>query len=96
MKNDPEKFIYWLQGFFELANPRVLDDIQVKIIKDRLALCFDKVTPAPSVKFTGFPIDTKTSWVSGYDDPNLYMFDDPGTISLSSQKIRSDWNGPFQ
>lgn len=87
MKNDPEKFVYWLQGFFELANPRVLDNIQVKIIKDHLALVFDKATPEYdrlNTKHTGLSsnglcgtVDTKTTCLSGYSDPFLNMFDDP-------------------
>jgi len=29
-----EQFVYWLQGFMEVANPSVLDDKQSQIIKD--------------------------------------------------------------
>jgi hypothetical protein len=44
MKDDPEQFAYWLQGFFELAEPKTLNERQVAIIKEHLDLCFSKVT----------------------------------------------------
>jgi hypothetical protein len=41
----PESFVYWLQGFFELENPKTLSSRQTQIVKDHLALVFDKKTP---------------------------------------------------
>ena len=35
-----EQFCYWLQGLFELKNPKELDEVQVKIIKNHLKLVF--------------------------------------------------------
>ena len=40
-----KSFCYWLQGFMEVQNPKKLDKIQTQIIKDHLALVFDKQTP---------------------------------------------------
>lgn len=40
-----ESFVYWLQGFMELADPIELDSTQVEIIKDHLNLVLGKVTP---------------------------------------------------
>ncbi len=41
-----ENFAYWLQGYFELlGKDEPLTKEQVQIIKDHLALVFDKVTP---------------------------------------------------
>ena len=40
-----EQFTYWLQGFMEISNPTTLDEKQTQIIKDHLALVFDKQTP---------------------------------------------------
>lgn len=40
-----EQFTYWLQGFFEVSGDKKLNEKQVTIIKDHLALVFDKVTP---------------------------------------------------
>ncbi|WP_297500042.1 sigma 54-interacting transcriptional regulator [Ferrovum sp.] len=41
----PEQFCYWLQGVFEVAGPASLNEDQVKIIREHLALVFDKQTP---------------------------------------------------
>lgn len=41
----PEQFTYWLQGFMETADPKSIDEKQTQIIKDHLALVFNKVTP---------------------------------------------------
>lgn len=40
----PESFCYWLQGFFELQNPKTITPEQVAVIKEHLALVFTKVT----------------------------------------------------
>jgi hypothetical protein len=48
-----EQFTIWLQGFFELSEEKKLSEKQVTIIKDHLALVFEKVTPdrsAPAPK----------------------------------------------
>ena len=42
---DSTNFTYWLQGFFEISDSNKLNEKQVQIIKDHLALVFDKVTP---------------------------------------------------
>ena len=41
----PENFVYWLQGVLEIADPKQLDEIQIKIIKDHIALVLKKQTP---------------------------------------------------
>ena len=38
-------FCYWLQGFFELTNNNELSEQQIQMIKNHLALVFNKVTP---------------------------------------------------
>ena len=40
-----EQFAIWLQGFFELSEEKKLSEKQVIIIKDHLALVFEKITP---------------------------------------------------
>lgn len=40
-----EQFVYWLQGFFEIENPKTIDEYKTRIIKDHLDLVFNKVTP---------------------------------------------------
>jgi hypothetical protein len=44
MENDPKAFVYWLNGFFELSGATSLDDTQVQIIKEHLALVLNKKT----------------------------------------------------
>jgi len=40
------QFIYWMQGFFEISGvERGLTERETQIIKDHLALVFDKQTP---------------------------------------------------
>ena len=33
-------FVYWMQGLFELANPKTLDERQTELIRRHLALVF--------------------------------------------------------
>jgi chorismate mutase len=44
-----EQFTYWLQGFFELSGTTTLNEQQVKIVKDHIALVLNKVTPEYAV-----------------------------------------------
>ncbi len=41
----PENFIYWLQGYLELNDPKTIDEAQTKMIKEHLQLALKKVTP---------------------------------------------------
>jgi hypothetical protein len=65
-----DQFLYWLQGFMEVANPKTLNESQVQIIRDHLNLVFDKKTPivypekSPTSPNLGHPI-----WEI---DPNYY------------------------
>jgi hypothetical protein len=40
-----EQFVYWLQGFMEVANPGTINESETQVIKDHLKLVFDKQTP---------------------------------------------------
>ena len=40
-----EQFVYWLQGYMEIANPSSLGVGETRIIKDHLDLVFNKKTP---------------------------------------------------
>ena len=40
-----ENFIYWLQGFMEIADPSRLDEKEIKVIRDHINLVLTKVTP---------------------------------------------------
>ena len=44
-----EQFTYWLQGFFELSGTTTLNEQQVKILKEHIALVLNKVTPSYEV-----------------------------------------------
>jgi len=51
----PENFVYWLQGFLELSHQTSLDEIQTKVIRDHLALVFEKKTPTYILPKPNFP-----------------------------------------
>ena len=51
-KLTPEQFVYWLQGFMEMAEPESLSNRQLNMIKDHLALVFNKKTPDYTVTTT--------------------------------------------
>lgn len=47
------QFCHWFHGFLTLENPEFISAAQTQIIKDHLALVFDKVTPnyhSPKIK----------------------------------------------
>ena len=41
----PEQFVYWLQGYLEIQDPKEIDEHSTKVIKDHLDLVFTKLTP---------------------------------------------------
>ena len=45
-----EQFAIWLHGFLEISNVESIDQNQTQIIKDHLALLFEKKTPDRSEK----------------------------------------------
>lgn len=45
----PEQFIYWLQGYMEIADPKNVDEKQIQIIKDHISLVLKKETPDRAV-----------------------------------------------
>lgn len=59
-----EQFVYWLQGFMEVANPTQLTETQTRQIKDHLNLVFDKQTPTRTFPTT----DPFPRW----QEPNQY------------------------
>lgn len=44
----PENFVYWLQGMMEIGDPKTLNEEQVTMIKNHIALVLTKVTPDKS------------------------------------------------
>jgi hypothetical protein len=60
----PEQFVYWLQGFMEIANPATLDQKQVQVIKDHISLVLKKETPDRGAKTIAVPlVDRKTTQI---------------------------------
>ena len=41
-----EQLVYWLNGFFEISGATTLNEQQVQVIKEHLALVLHKVTPS--------------------------------------------------
>ena len=51
---DSNSFVYWLNGFFELSGATTLNEEQVKVIKEHIALVLHKVTPSTVQPTTPF------------------------------------------
>ena len=67
----PEQLVYWLQGFFELSGATSLNEEQVKVIKEHIALVLHKVTPS-SVGTGTPPQQTRGPYTfSIYPDPSV-------------------------
>lgn len=76
------EFTYRLQGFFEISDAKKLDEKQVQIIKDHLALVFNKVTPNRNeVQKQDLPQDSINDSFE-FKLPNLYC--STSTASVSS------------
>lgn len=63
-----EQFTYWLQGFFELSGATTLNEQQVKVVKDHIALVLKKETPVsntityiPNIRVE--PLSAPKDWV---------------------------------
>lgn len=65
-----ESFCYWLQGFFEIADPTALTEKQVKMIKEHLNMVFiHKITVQshPILTVGGQQVDWVVSGNQGVD-----------------------------
>ena len=81
---DSKEFTYWLQGFFEISDAKKLDEKQVQIIKDHLALVFNKVTPNRNeVQKQDLPQDSINDGFE-FKLPNLNLYCSTSTASVSS------------
>ena len=75
MENNPTAFIYWLAGFFELSGATTLNEEQVRVIKEHIALVLHKVTP--STVGSGAPTPPQPQQTRGpytfpvYPDPSM-------------------------
>lgn len=48
----PENFVYWLQGYLELANPSLLDEKTILMIKEHLDLVHNGPTKSAPSNFS--------------------------------------------
>ena len=44
----PQKFVYWMQGFFELNNPTTIGEKETEIIKNKLNSLFEHEVQQPT------------------------------------------------
>ena len=61
-----ENFVFWLNGLLEISDPKSLNEKQIKIIKDHIALVLEKKTPdytevMPEIKWPAKPFEWPTS-----------------------------------
>lgn len=48
-------FIYWLQGFLELTDSKIINENQIQAIKDHIKLVLKKETPTITIRPGSFP-----------------------------------------
>lgn len=87
-----EQFVYWLQGFMEVGQPRSLNDGQIQVIKDHLKLVFDKQTPDRTPQGTDPIIPTGS--IQGppfFPQPGIAPNIVPGTTQPYSPYTGPDW-----
>lgn len=82
-----EQFTYWLQGFMEINDPETLTKRETQIIKDHLALVFDKQTPTtpgfnPNQTPPFFPDTTTTTYPDWLHKNTVYCSTDTGTNGI--------------
>lgn len=73
---NPRDFLYWLQGFMEVANPETITKEQVEMIKRHLSLAFIKVTetdnPPIIIPNTPYPPPLSPWEPNDVYKPNIY------------------------
>lgn len=85
-------FIFWLQGFFELSGATTLNEEQVRVIKEHIALVLHKVTPS----YVGIGAPSQPQQTRGpntfpvYPDPSV-PWDKPWEITC----VAGDANIPL-
>lgn len=74
----PQDFVYWLQGYLEIQDPKTINEQQIQIIKDHIALVLKKETPNRGLK-------PAQDWV--FSDPLLSW---PTWIGQQHENFKSD------
>lgn len=77
---EPLQFVYWLQGFMELADVKKLNEKQVQVLKDHIALVLTKKTPERILNDVRW-VDPKTTCSAPYI---------PDTVKFVPQFTTSD------
>jgi hypothetical protein len=83
-------FIYWLQGFLELSGAKTLNEQQVKIVKDHIALVMTKVTPNTIVGTENITIPQFSPIVTCTTSTELPNLGDTSVSPLTVPPIKSD------
>jgi hypothetical protein len=76
----PENFIYWLQGKLEIGETKSLNEQEVQIIKDHIALVLKKETPKRELTIK----DLQVPFIA---DPKM----PPGEIRIIPQTATSNF-----
>ena len=81
-----EQFVYWLQGFMEVANPETISKSETQVIKDHLKLVFDKQTPD---RLTNAPVSIPFVQPAGpmYEPGKPYWEIDPNRVYCSPTEL---------
>jgi hypothetical protein len=80
----PEQFVYWLQGFMEVADPKELNERQTQQIKNHLNLVFDKKTPDVSLPLSQTITHTGNPFIINPYDITCGNLPDPMTTPICS------------
>ena len=65
-------FVYWLQGFLEVSQASTMNEQQVQIVKDHLALVLTKVTPTYATKAPTVFSTSRTSPAPAEPPTNIF------------------------
>lgn len=97
MKTTPQELAYWLQGFFEITDAKVLTTDQVKKIKDKVASCFEKVTKTETSGYA-VKIDHSIQDTSDFYGETIYNLDGLGGKSkiLDKSNYNPEYGKKFQ
>lgn len=80
-----EQFVYWLQGFLELSGATTLNEQQIQVIKEHIALVLTKVTPSGVTPVPAITVPNTLSlpWLitCTAENKNIDLSSSPVTVS---------------
>lgn len=68
---NPINFVYWLQGFLEIGDPKSLNEVQIQEIRNHIALVLDKQTP--NLNKDIYPLNGFVTDMNGNPFPNDFL-----------------------